>query len=103
MTSIKGLEATFDTVVANYDKMRPGYVPELYKAIFEYVSIGENSKAIEVGSGSGQATFPVLKTGCELISVEYGENFSKIFVKHYLNILLNGIILSKITVILNAR
>ena len=56
MTSIKGLEATFDTVVANYDKMRPGYVDELYKAIFEYINIDKNSNVVEVGSGSGQAS-----------------------------------------------
>ncbi|MCR5328410.1 MAG: class I SAM-dependent methyltransferase [Saccharofermentans sp.] len=78
MSSNKGLEATFDTVVANYDKMRPGYVPELFEAVFNYAAIDENSKALEVGSGSGQATKPVLDKGCELISVEYGENFSKI-------------------------
>lgn len=76
MSEVKGLEGTFDTVVAQYDKMRPGYVPELFQAIFDYVQIDENSKAVEVGSGSGQATLPVLQKGCGLISVEYGENFS---------------------------
>ena len=78
MPSFKGLEGTFDTVVANYDKMRPGYAPELFKTIFDYVNIGEDSRVVEVGSGSGQATGPVLAKGCELISVEYGENFSKV-------------------------
>ena len=38
---------------------------------------------VEVGSGSGQATAPVLKTGCELISVEYGENFSKLLMEKF--------------------
>lgn len=78
MSVNKGLEATFDTVVANYDKMRPGYAPELFQKIFEYVLVDENSRAVEVGSGSGQATAPVLAKGCELISVEYGENFSNL-------------------------
>jgi len=78
MPSIKGLEGTFDTVVSTYDKMRPGYAPELFKTIFDYVSIGEDSRVVEVGSGSGQATAPVLTKGCELISVEYGENFSNL-------------------------
>lgn len=73
----KDLGATFDTVVSSYDKMRPGYVPELFETIFNYISIGEDSRIVEVGSGSGQATLPVLKTGCELIAAEYGENFSK--------------------------
>ena len=69
MSENKGLETTFDTVVSIYDKMRPGYAPELFQKIFEYVSVGEKSRVVEVGSGSGQATLPVLKTGCELIEV----------------------------------
>ena len=72
----KELGGTFDTAVSLYEKMRPGYVDELYKAIFDYVSIDENSSVVEVGSGSGQATLPILKTGCALTAVEYGENFS---------------------------
>ena len=70
------LGSTFDTAVSLYDRMRPGYVDELYKTIFDYINIGENSRVVEVGSGSGQATLPVLKTGCSLTAVEYGENFS---------------------------
>ena len=77
MVHIKGLEGTFDTVVSKYEKMRPGYAPELYQTIFDYAPIGEDSRVVEVGSGSGQATLPVLQKGCELVSVEYGENFSK--------------------------
>ena len=78
MPSFEGLEGTFDTVVNRYEKMRPGYAPELYQMIFDYVNIDGNSRAVEVGSGSGQATLPVLEKGCEIVSVEYGENFSKL-------------------------
>lgn len=31
MAIIKGLEGTFDTVAYTYEKLRPGYVDELYK------------------------------------------------------------------------
>lgn len=34
MAVIKGLEWTFDTVAEVYEKMRPGYVEELYQDIF---------------------------------------------------------------------
>ena len=78
MDNRKELGATFDTKVSLYEKMRPGYVDDLYKAIFDYVKIDENSRVVEVGSGSGQATLPVLKTGCEVTAVEYGENFSEL-------------------------
>ena len=78
MSATDGLGWTFDTAVSNYDKMRPGYVDEIYQAIFNYIPIDENSIVAEVGSGSGQATLPILKTGCKLTAVEYGENFSEL-------------------------
>ena len=78
MSATDGLGWTFDTAVSNYDKMRPGYVDEIYQAIFKYIPIDGNSNVAEVGSGSGQATLPVLKTGCKLTAVEYGENFSEL-------------------------
>ncbi|MBR6573737.1 MAG: class I SAM-dependent methyltransferase [Clostridia bacterium] len=78
MPVIKGLEWTFDTVAPVYEKLRPGYVEELYRTLFEYIPIDESSKVVEVGSGGGQATLPILKTGCELIAVEYGEQFSEL-------------------------
>lgn len=76
MPSLKGLERTFDTVASTYEKLRPGYVEELYRALFEYISIDENSNVVEVGSGGGQATEPILRTGCRLKAVEYGGQFS---------------------------
>ena len=72
----KELGGTFDTAASLYNRMRPGYVDELYKEIFEYINIDSSSRVIEVGSGTGQATLPLLKTGCELTAVEYGENLS---------------------------
>lgn len=65
MPIIKGLEWTFDTVASTYAKLRPGYVTELYQTIFNYISIDENSNVLEIGSGGGQATAPMLTTGCQ--------------------------------------
>ncbi len=78
MPVLKGLEWTFDTVAATYEKLRPSYVAELYEVILNYISINENSKVVEVGSGGGQATAPILDTGCQLSAVEYGEQFSEL-------------------------
>lgn len=78
MPILKGLEWTFDTVASTYEKLRPGYVTELYQTIFNYVSIDENSNVLEIGSGGGQATAPMLRTGCQLTAVEYGEHFSEL-------------------------
>ncbi|MBR5285127.1 MAG: class I SAM-dependent methyltransferase [Clostridia bacterium] len=78
MPVIRGLGWTFDTVASTYEKFRPGYVPELYKMIFEYIPIGPGSEVVEMGSGGGQATAPMLTTGCKLTAVEYGEKFSNL-------------------------
>ena len=83
MLVAKGKEWTFDTVVSTYEKMRPGYVDELYKMIFDYVTLDESSHAVEVGIGSGQATLPILKTGCHVTAVEYGANFSELCKKKF--------------------
>lgn len=76
--STNNLNWTFDTVADTYEKLRPGYVDELYQTIFEYISINNTSRVVEVGIGGGQATLPIIKTGCSLLAVDYGENFCKI-------------------------
>ena len=78
MPIIKGLEWTFDTVASKYEKLRPGYPDELYKKIFDYITIDSLSNVVEVGIGGGQATLPILKTGCTLTGIERGENFAKL-------------------------
>lgn len=76
--STNNLNWTFNTVADTYEKLRPGYVDELYKTIFEYKPIDNLSCVVEVGIGGGQATLPMLKTGCNLFAVDYGENFCEI-------------------------
>jgi len=78
MPVMKGQEWTFDTNSADYDKFRPRYPAELYKTLFDYKPITEASKLVEVGIGAGNATPPILETGCELTAVELGENFTKL-------------------------
>lgn len=78
MSTLKGLEWTFNTQAEKYEKMRPGYVPELYADIFKAIPIDSNSNVLEIGIGGGQATLPILKTGCQLTAVEYGENLAKV-------------------------
>lgn len=90
MPALKGLEWTFDTAAPAYEKLRPGYVKELYRTLFDYISINENSNVVEVGSGGGQATAPILATGCQFTAVEYGERFAELLkdkFKEYQNFL----------------
>ena len=75
MPVIPGLGWTFDTVASTYEKLRPGYVDALYRDILAYRPLDASSCAAEVGIGGGQATEPILKTGCAVTAVEPGANF----------------------------
>lgn len=78
MPVLQGLEWTFDTVASTYEKFRPGYPDELYRMILDYVALDSSSRAVEVGIGAGQATLPILRTGCAVTAVEVGEQFSRL-------------------------
>ena len=69
-------KTVFNRVAALYDKMRPDYPAALYNHIFAYKEITNTSAALEIGIGTGQATRPILDTGCTLTAVELGENLS---------------------------
>lgn len=83
MPIIQGLEWTFDTVAGTYEKLRPGYVQELYRQVFDYLPADCGRRALEVGIGGGQATKPVLDAGFSVLAVEPGENFCRLLSKKY--------------------
>ena len=74
----KGKEWTFNIVADAYEKIRPGYPDELYQALFAYAPLDASRSALEIGIGAGQATPPVLKTGCTLTAVEYGDQLARL-------------------------
>lgn len=78
MPSIPGLEGTFDTAAAAYEKYRPGYPDALYRMILGYCPLDGTSQAAEIGIGTGQATLPFLQTGCSVLAVERGAAMSAI-------------------------
>ena len=83
MTDKTTLGWTFDTVASGYEKIRPGYPARLYKTIFDYIPIHAQSQVVEVGSGGGQATAPMLETGCSLTAVECGPRFSALLTEKF--------------------
>lgn len=68
---------TFNEDATNYDKYRPRYCEELFISIIEYSGVDATKKAIEVGIGTGQATEPILQTGCFVTAIELGDNLAE--------------------------
>ena len=64
----------FDMIPDRFDKYRPRYSEELFGSLIDRTGIGPGKKVLEIGPGTGQATEPVLKSGCEYHAIELGEH-----------------------------
>ena len=73
----------FDTIPEQFDKFRPRYSPELFEFLIEYAKIGPDKSVLEIGPGTGQATDPILRTGCDYHAIELGEHlYAKMLEKY---------------------
>jgi ubiquinone/menaquinone biosynthesis C-methylase UbiE len=71
-----------------YDEYRPVYLDALFEDIFQMKALDHNSEALEIGIGTGQATKPILETGCNLLALEIGDqlaSFTKEKFQNYSN------------------
>jgi len=75
---------TYDKIPEQFDKWRPRYCEELYEDIIKYADIDTSKLVLEIGPGTGQATEPFLKTGCDYLAIELGEHFVE-FTKNKFN------------------
>ena len=64
----------FDKIPDQFDKFRPRYSAELFADLISYAGIGPDVPVLEIGPGTGQATDPVLDTGCDYHAIELGEH-----------------------------
>lgn len=67
---------TFNEDAKNYDMFRPTYCDELFDNIINYTGLDTTKYALEIGIGTGQATRPILGTGCYLTAIELGEKLA---------------------------
>lgn len=73
----------FDTIPERFDRYRPRYCRELFDFLISYSGIGRGKRVLELGPGTGQATDPILDTGCEYHAVELGEHlYAKMLEKY---------------------
>src|SRR5207244_877802 len=65
----------FDRVAAEYDRVRPGYLPELVDAALAGAAI---RRVLEVGCGTGQLTEALAARGLDVEAVEPGANLAEL-------------------------
>ena len=64
----------FDLIPSEFDAWRPRYCKEAFDDIIRYADLRPGKKVLEIGPGTGQATEPLLKTGCDYTGIELGEH-----------------------------
>ena len=73
----------FDTIPEQFDKYRPRYSAELFAGLIEYAGIGPGKTVLELGPGTGQATDPILNTGCDYHAIELGKHLAGMMERKY--------------------
>ena len=73
----------FDTIPDQFDKFRPRYSEELFAFLNDRAAVGPGKRVLEIGPGTGQATEPVLRTGCEYHAIELGEHLCRKMMEKY--------------------
>lgn len=62
----------FDQVPELYDRVRPGYPSELFADLGDIAGLASGASVLEVGCGTGQATYPLAERGYNITAVEPG-------------------------------
>ena len=73
----------FDTIPEQFDRYRPRYSPALFSDLIAYAGIGPGKSVLELGPGTGQATDPILDTGCDYHAIELGGRLTEMMRKKY--------------------
>lgn len=73
----------FDTIPEQFDRFRPRYCRELFDFLIDYAGIDREKRVLEIGPGTGQATDPILQTGCDYSAIELGEHLCAKMVEKY--------------------
>lgn len=66
----------FDTIPEQFDKYRPRYSEALFADLIDYAQLDGSKTVLELGPGTGQATEPILRTGCDYHAIELGEHLA---------------------------
>jgi SAM-dependent methyltransferase len=72
------LRRTFDSAAERYDRVRPGYPPEVFEDLATLAGLEAGSRVLEIGCGTGQATVSLAKRGYRIVAVELGPELATV-------------------------
>ncbi|MEI6462834.1 MAG: class I SAM-dependent methyltransferase [bacterium] len=72
------LKTTFNSEAELYESIRPTYPEELFEDIIKHTQVDLDSKLLEIGPGTGQATRSFAKRGYDITAVELGEDLANV-------------------------
>lgn len=67
----------FDGIPEQFDQWRSCYCGAAFRDIIAYALLDASKSALELGPGTGQATEPILMTGCDYLAIELGEHLAE--------------------------
>jgi SAM-dependent methyltransferase len=70
--------SAFDAVADTYDDVRPGYPEPLYDRLLAFAGLSDGARALEVGVGTGKATFPLAQRGVQVHGIEPGPGLAQL-------------------------
>lgn len=74
----RSAKAVFDAAAKAYDTYRPGYPEAAIEAMIRLSGLRSESRLLEVGCGTGQATLPMARRGFHIDAIELGANLAAI-------------------------
>ncbi|MFE5210121.1 class I SAM-dependent methyltransferase [Streptomyces sp. NPDC056600] len=72
------LSRTFDEDAELYDRVRPGYPPELYDDLADLTGAHPGARVLELGCGTGQATVPLAARGYRVTALDAGPRMAAV-------------------------
>jgi protein-L-isoaspartate O-methyltransferase len=82
LTERQRLRFVFEREADRYDRVRPGYPPQLFDDLAELAGIGPGCRVLEIGCGTGRATIGLAQRGCSVLALELGPTLAEIASAH---------------------